>query len=546
MTLRAKVGSFVNPVATGTDYSVTGIGFRPKWLMTLSADLPFADRDVLMFAQSHCVGFARQPDEQPPSEDDQVCIALYSLWNALLQGTNATAEANTAVFHEAFYLSNGVHGTHTLSSFVSFDADGFTLRSDNGFVANWHHYIALGGDTLVTEKFQYPMTPTSPGTQTITGASQRPTLAIFLSTVNDDDGEAPAGGTWAMGWYDGTRQGTTALQVSHFANPGINQQYQSAAHGLAMLDPFTGALEGLATATGFTDDGLTLEWTSAGPIARTMAVILLSGVTAECGAFLQPLIVGPQTVAVPTVDPRAIVLMSENRPASAAVADNLRLTMGMSDGATMQLGTYQGDNTGTEAPPNTQGWNLRGISGTAALTLAHPDGPGPGGGGPADATIDAQATISGFDSAGAFTVDWSLVDGAANEVLYLVFGPTPPPPPTPPDLEIVTIPQRRLRQSPHLSTEQVYNFYARFQLDFQAGVKVTDSPLMFCLQWSDDGGHVWSNEHWIEAGALGQYKFRAIWRRLGRSRDRVFRVFESNDAPIVWLDAFIDIEPGIS
>ena len=47
------------------------------------------------------------------------------------------------------------------------------------------------------------------------------------------------------------------------------------------------------------------------------------------------------------------------------------------------------------------------------------------------------------------------------------------------------------------------------------------------LRWSDDGGHTWSNEHWVSMGRIGTYGTRAIWRRLGMTmklRDRVYEV----------------------
>ena len=47
------------------------------------------------------------------------------------------------------------------------------------------------------------------------------------------------------------------------------------------------------------------------------------------------------------------------------------------------------------------------------------------------------------------------------------------------------------------------------------------------LRWSDDGGHTWSNEHWTSMGKIGEYGYRAIWRRLGMTvklRDRVYEV----------------------
>jgi hypothetical protein len=44
------------------------------------------------------------------------------------------------------------------------------------------------------------------------------------------------------------------------------------------------------------------------------------------------------------------------------------------------------------------------------------------------------------------------------------------------------------------------------------------------MRWSDDGGFTWSSEHWTGMGAQGQYFNRAVWRRMGAARDRVFEV----------------------
>ena len=44
------------------------------------------------------------------------------------------------------------------------------------------------------------------------------------------------------------------------------------------------------------------------------------------------------------------------------------------------------------------------------------------------------------------------------------------------------------------------------------------------LQWSDDGGRTWSNTVYRSIGKRGQYLTRAIWRSLGQSRQRIFRL----------------------
>jgi len=81
------------------------------------------------------------------------------------------------------------------------------------------------------------------------------------------------------------------------------------------------------------------------------------------------------------------------------------------------------------------------------------------------------------------------------------------------------------------------------QLDCQTGVGLnlgqgSDPEVM--LRWSDDGGHTWSNEHWIPIGKIGASYQRAIWRRLGMTlklRDRVYEVSGTDPVKIVILGA---------
>jgi hypothetical protein len=60
------------------------------------------------------------------------------------------------------------------------------------------------------------------------------------------------------------------------------------------------------------------------------------------------------------------------------------------------------------------------------------------------------------------------------------------------------------------------------------------------LDWSDDGGHVWGNEHWTGIGAIGDYKNRAVWRRLGASRDRIYRLTVTDAVKPIVLGAHLE------
>ena len=64
------------------------------------------------------------------------------------------------------------------------------------------------------------------------------------------------------------------------------------------------------------------------------------------------------------------------------------------------------------------------------------------------------------------------------------------------------------------------------------------------LRWSDDGGHTWSNSYAVSAGALGQYKTRCMWRRLGRARDRVYEITCTDPIPWRIIDSYLTAVPG--
>ena len=114
---------------------------------------------------------------------------------------------------------------------------------------------------------------------------------------------------------------------------------------------------------------------------------------------------------------------------------------------------------------------------------------------------------------------------------------------------------RRLRRAPHLVTDLQRQYLEEFQIQFQPGVGLTGitQPLnnetvganpQAMLRWSNDGGSTWSNEHWTSIGQIGQYKNRAIWRRLGWSRDRVFEVVVTDPINAVIISANLKAEQG--
>jgi hypothetical protein len=108
---------------------------------------------------------------------------------------------------------------------------------------------------------------------------------------------------------------------------------------------------------------------------------------------------------------------------------------------------------------------------------------------------------------------------------------------------------RRLRRAPHLSKENTLIAFDKLQLDLEVGLGLAtgqgeDPQIM--LRWSNDGGQTWGNEHWVSGGLQGAYRARAIWRRLGAARDRVFEVSVTDPIPWRIIDAWIDVRGGSS
>jgi hypothetical protein len=87
------------------------------------------------------------------------------------------------------------------------------------------------------------------------------------------------------------------------------------------------------------------------------------------------------------------------------------------------------------------------------------------------------------------------------------------------------------------------------QIDCEAGVGINDgqgSDPQMILRWSDDGGHTWSNEHWMSMGKIGEYYRRAFARRMGMTlklRDRVYELSGTDPVKITIMGAQLNVTP---
>jgi hypothetical protein len=114
-------------------------------------------------------------------------------------------------------------------------------------------------------------------------------------------------------------------------------------------------------------------------------------------------------------------------------------------------------------------------------------------------------------------------------------------------------PIRRVRRARHASSDQSWVFHKTLQIYAETGVG-PQPPLLdgagqprgpyINLRWSNDGGHVWSNELSFDIGQAGTYGTRIMARRLGRARARVYEVSGSDPAPYRLIGSYLDLSAG--
>lgn len=75
-------------------------------------------------------------------------------------------------------------------------------------------------------------------------------------------------------------------------------------------------------------------------------------------------------------------------------------------------------------------------------------------------------------------------------------------------------------------------------------INIIEKEPQISLSWSSDSGNTWSNEITRSSGALGKYKKRSIWNRLGRAVNKTFRIAISSPIKKVLLGAYINATKG--
>jgi hypothetical protein len=101
--------------------------------------------------------------------------------------------------------------------------------------------------------------------------------------------------------------------------------------------------------------------------------------------------------------------------------------------------------------------------------------------------------------------------------------------------------------APAVTDDNKRIFHSRLELTFEQGTGLVSgqgSDPQIMLRWSDDGGRTWSGEHWRGLGGIGEFRKRAMWNRLGQSRDRVYEYAISDPVRRTLMFATLEASGG--
>jgi hypothetical protein len=107
---------------------------------------------------------------------------------------------------------------------------------------------------------------------------------------------------------------------------------------------------------------------------------------------------------------------------------------------------------------------------------------------------------------------------------------------------------RKATSYPH-SDNQNRVIWHSLEILFEAGTGLLTgqgSDPQAMLRWSDDAGHTYGNSIWRSIGKIGEYGRRAIWNKLGRSRNRVYELTVTDPVKATVIGAYAEISKAVN
>lgn len=389
MALLVKVGTITARTTPGSQ-AYTGVGFLPKALFmwcTFQTAAGAAARAFLGF------GFC--------ASNEEACWGIDSV------DASATTELNRQFEYGSLVgLSSSVNLLD--ANLASFDADGFTLNwtINQPGTALICGYLALGGDDLTNAFVKTFTSPTSLGTQALTGVGFQPDCGIFLANANGG-AQGRAGTHHASGLgFASSPTARAACGIASEDGAAAADTYHAQQTDKVIHIPYVaGSVLLSADLNSFDADGATIDWTSVDSVGHLCAALFLKGGGYQVVEIDQKTTPGNQAYTGFGFTPAGALLASVNDDTDGAIEDHLRLSIGAVSATDERNCVWVGDVDA--ADPSQADRDLDTAAVIKMMTAGTP-------------TIEAEADLVSFDPDG-LTLNWTAADATARKIIALAF-----------------------------------------------------------------------------------------------------------------------------
>ena len=247
----AKVLEWTMATAAGNQ-AVTGVGFQPNAIIHAHGTHAFTS---VLPASIAGAGFGLGAMD---ADGDQWATTFFTLDNVGTSDTQRGQQTDGAI-----YAFNNALTVQKKASWVSMDADGFTVNFTNAGSAAAARVLslALKGVNVKPGSF-LKSTSGAPASQSITGVGFQPS-AVLMASFQDITRAGPvAQSRWGIGASDGSIEASSAMTDQNGGGTTSVRAVDKTSKAFIVAENNTSTINAEANLTSMNSDGFTLNWTA--------------------------------------------------------------------------------------------------------------------------------------------------------------------------------------------------------------------------------------------------------------------------------------------
>ena len=388
-------GAFTLPDTTGNQ-TVSGSSCTPK---------------VLIWQAN----YAASENAAASAYDHNFGVGISSSLQATVQSRRSDGSQNADGQHtndRILRTVNASAGLENVVSLVSLNSDGYTYNiiQRSSVQLSRVKWLTIGGSDLTNVNLVQYQSPTSTGTQSLTGAGFAPdAIIVFTAGISSappaivSNGDTNGGVGYAV--RDPAGQAAIGVLVNHVSTNASRAQSTSSVIYL----PGSSDMLWEAAVSSWGSDGVTLNWSTTQGTAIYFWVLFLKGPRFRVFTTTQPTSSGNSSVTGIGFQPEAALLASFCGAAASGRVNDANWSLGMAYTPQKSAFIWQSVRAGGVATTASRA-NFNGY----ALGCYTEQGSSP--------TLRSRASLVSFDSDG-LTLAWEVSESTQRQVIGLAIGP---------------------------------------------------------------------------------------------------------------------------